>query len=117
MFPNVSYGEDYAMALRVSRDYSIGRIFTPLYLSRRWEGNSDAALSQERINANNIYKDCVRSFELMARVRQNYDAAGGNRGGWFFPGASIGPWSFLDASKGNENDDDDDDFDEFDDED
>ena len=53
----------------------------------------------------------------MARVRQNYDAAGGNRGGWFFPGASIGPWSFLDASKGNENDDDDDDFDEFDDED
>ena len=117
MFPNVSYGEDYAMALRVSRDYSIGRIFTPLYLCRRWEGNSDAALSQERINANNIYKDCVRSFELMARVRQNYDAAGGNRGGWFFPGASIGPWSFLDASKGNENDDDDDDFDEFDDED
>lgn len=47
---------------------------------------------------------------------QNYDAAGGNRGGWFFPGASVGPWSFLDASKGSENDDDDD-FDEFDDED
>lgn len=115
LFPNVSYGEDYAMALRISRDYSIGRIFSPLYLCRRWEGNSDAALSQERINANNVYKDCVRSFELMARVRQNYDAAGSNRGSWFFPGASTGPWGFLEASKDTDEDDnDDDDFDEYD---
>ena len=110
------------MALRITRDYALGRIFTPLYLCRRWEGNSDAALPQEKINANNIYKDCVRSFELMARVRQNYDAAGGNRGGWFFPGASLGPWSFLDGSHQDDDidfdddfDDDDDDDDEFDD--
>ncbi|MDE6392584.1 MAG: glycosyltransferase family 2 protein [Muribaculaceae bacterium] len=118
LFPNVSYGEDYAMALRISRDYSIGRIFTSLYLCRRWEGNSDAALSQERINANNTYKDCVRSFELMARVRQNYDAAGGNRGGWLFPGTTSGPWGFLDAPEDSgcdsDDDDDDDDFDRFD---
>ena len=81
LFPNVSYGEDYAMALRISRDYSIGRIYQPLYLCRRWEGNSDAALSIEKTNANNVYKDCVRSFELMARVKQNYDNSGGNRNG------------------------------------
>lgn len=71
LFPNVSYGEDYAMALRITRDYSLGRIFTPLYLCRRWEGNSDAALSQEKTNANNSYKDCVRTFELIARLNQN----------------------------------------------
>ncbi len=71
LFPNVSYGEDYAMALRISREYSIGRIYDPLYLCRRWEGNSDAALSIEKTNANNNYKDCLRSIELMARVRQN----------------------------------------------
>lgn len=117
LFPNVSYGEDYAMALRITRDYALGRIFTPLYLCRRWEGNSDAALSQEKINANNIYKDCVRSFELMARVRQNYDAAGGNRGGWFFPGASLGPWSFLDGGRQDDDIDFDDDFDDDDDDD
>jgi len=116
LFPNVSYGEDYAMALRITRDYALGRIFTPLYLCRRWEGNSDAALSQEKVNSNNMYKDCVRSFELMARVRQNYDAAGGNRGGWFFPGISIGPWGFLENDNENDIDFDDDDFDdEFDD--
>lgn len=76
LFPNVSYGEDYAMALRISRDYAIGRIFTPLYLCRRWEGNSDAALSIWKVNENNAYKDCVRSFEFMARIRQNFDASG-----------------------------------------
>lgn len=114
LFPNVSYGEDYAMALRISRDYSIGRIFTSLYLCRRWEGNSDASLSQERVNANNSYKDCVRSFELMARVRQNYDAAGGNRGGWLWPGAPTGPWGFLDNQEDSACDDDDDDDNDFD---
>ena len=65
--PDVSYGEDYAMGLRVSRQYRIGRIFDSLYLCRRWEGNSDAALSLERINANNAYKDWLRSCELSAR--------------------------------------------------
>lgn len=109
LFPNVSYGEDYAMALRISRDFAIGRIYTPLYLCRRWEGNSDAALSIEKTNANNSYKDCVRSFELMARVKQNYDNAGGSRNGWFFPGAG-GPWGFLESQQDNgleDNEDDD----------
>ncbi len=73
LFPNVSYGEDYAMTLRISRDYAIGRIFQPLYNCRRWEGNSDAALSIEKINANNDYKDCLRSIELTARVKQNQE--------------------------------------------
>lgn len=72
LFPNVSYGEDYAMALRISRDYRVGRIYEPLYLCRRWEGNSDAALSIEKTNAHNNYKDCLRSIELLARVRQNH---------------------------------------------
>ncbi|MDE7412315.1 MAG: glycosyltransferase family 2 protein [Muribaculaceae bacterium] len=75
LFPNVSYGEDYAMALRVCRDYGVGRIFRPLYLCRRWDGNSDAALSIEKVNAHNNYKDCLRSFELMARVRASMEEA------------------------------------------
>ncbi|MDE6409163.1 MAG: glycosyltransferase family 2 protein [Muribaculaceae bacterium] len=75
LFPNVSYGEDYAMALRICRDYGVGRIFRPLYLCRRWDGNSDAALSIEKVNANNNYKDCLRSIELMARVKQSFDEA------------------------------------------
>ena len=70
-FPNVSYGEDYAVGLRISREYRIGRIYEPLYCCRRWEGNSDAALSIERVNANNIYKDSIRTWELEARIRMN----------------------------------------------
>ena len=66
-FPNVSYGEDYAVCLRISRDYRIGRIFDSLYLCRRWEGNTDAALSTERANGNDAYKDRLRSLEIMAR--------------------------------------------------
>lgn len=66
-FPDVSYGEDYAMALRISRDYRIARIFDSLYNCRRWGGNSDSNLSQEKINANNTYKDWIRSVELSAR--------------------------------------------------
>lgn len=66
-FPNTSYGEDYAMALAFCRKYKIGRIFNELYLCRRWGGNSDAALSQEKINANNLYKDKIRTIELCAR--------------------------------------------------
>jgi len=69
--PNTSYGEDYAMGLAFSRSYRIGRIFTELYLCRRWGGNSDAALSTEKINANNLYKDRLRTIELKARLQQN----------------------------------------------
>ncbi|MBD5329116.1 MAG: glycosyltransferase [Bacteroides sp.] len=75
LFPNVSYGEDYAMALRVCREYGVGRIYRPLYLCRRWDGNSDAALSIEKVNANNNYKDCLRSLELMARVKASFEEA------------------------------------------
>lgn len=71
LFPNVSYGEDYALALRISREYVVGRIFEPLYFCRRWEGNSDASLSVEQTNANNTYKDFIRSIELYARIRAN----------------------------------------------
>ena len=66
-FPNTSYGEDYAMGLAFSRRYRIGRIYDELYLCRRWGGNSDAALSTEKINANNLYKDRLRTIELLAR--------------------------------------------------
>ena len=66
-FPNTSYGEDYALGLQFSRHYRIGRIFSELYLCRRWGGNSDAALSVEKINANNLYKDRLRTVELKAR--------------------------------------------------
>ena len=71
LFPNVSYGEDYAVALRISREYAVGRIYEHLYFCRRWEGNSDAALSIEQTNANNEYKDFIRSVELLARVNAN----------------------------------------------
>ena len=68
--PNTSYGEDYAMGLWFSRHYRIGRIYDELYLCRRWGGNSDAALSIERINANNAYKDRLRTIELKARQQE-----------------------------------------------
>ena len=66
--PNTSYGEDYALGLRISRDYRIGRIYDVLYCCRRWDGNSDAALDVEKINANNQYKDRIRTWELEARI-------------------------------------------------
>ena len=69
--PNTSYGEDYALGLRISREYRIGRIYDVLYCCRRWEGNSDAALDVERVNANNLYKDRIRTWELEARIRLN----------------------------------------------
>ena len=68
-FPNTSYGEDYALGLRISREYRIGRIYDVLYCCRRWEGNSDAALDVEKVNANNLYKDRIRTWELEARIR------------------------------------------------
>lgn len=66
-FPNTSYGEDYALGLAFSHRYRIGRIYDELYLCRRWGGNSDAALSVEKVNANNLYKDRLRTMELKAR--------------------------------------------------
>lgn len=70
--PNVSYGEDYALGLAFSRNYKIGRIYEELYLCRRWEGNSDASLSIDRINLNNEFKDSLRTHEI--RVRQEMSA-------------------------------------------
>jgi Glycosyl transferase family 2 len=69
-FPNVSYGEDYAVALRISRDYEIGRIYESVYLCRRWEGNSDSALPLEVANRYDLYKDWLRSVEIQARMRR-----------------------------------------------
>ena len=69
--PNTSYGEDYALGLAFSRKYKIGRIYDELYLCRRWEGNSDAALSAEQVNQNNMYKDNLRTIEMIDRCRLN----------------------------------------------
>ena len=73
--PNVSYGEDYAVGLAISRDYQIGRIYEPIYLCRRWKGNSDADLDITRQNAFNFYKDKLRTFEILARQRKNVGGA------------------------------------------
>lgn len=70
-FPNTSYGEDYAMMLTISRHYKIGRIYDPLYLCRRWDGNSDANLPIDKSNRNDSYKDKLRTIEIAARVRLN----------------------------------------------
>jgi hypothetical protein len=72
--PNVSYGEDYAIGLAISRDYQIGRIYNPIYICRRWEGNSDAALDIEKQNSYNEYKDRLRTIEVLARQRKNRNA-------------------------------------------
>jgi hypothetical protein len=69
-FPNVSYGEDYAMGLAISREYKVGRIYEPIYLCRRWEGNTDADLDIQKLNAYNSYKDKLRTFEIMERKRK-----------------------------------------------
>ena len=70
-FPNVSYGEDYAVALRIGREYEVGRIFEPIYFARRWEGNSDAALPLATANRYDAYKDRLRTVEIVARQRMN----------------------------------------------
>ena len=69
-FPNVSYGEDYAVALRISRDFEIGRIYDSVYLCRRWEGNTDTALPLETANRYDAYKDWVRTVEIQARQQK-----------------------------------------------
>ena len=66
--PNVSYGEDYAVGLAISREYKIGRIYEPVYLCRRWEDNTDASLDISKLNAHNLYKDRIRTIELKARI-------------------------------------------------
>jgi hypothetical protein len=70
-FLNVSYGEDYAAALRICREYPVGRVFESLYLCRRWSGNTDAALSIEAANRNDAFKDQIRTEEILARQRMN----------------------------------------------
>ena len=70
-FPPTKYGEDYAVGLRVSREYQIGRIYDVLYNCRRWDSNSDAALDVDKVNANNFYKDKIRTWELTARIALN----------------------------------------------
>ena len=69
--PNTSYGEDYALGLNISRYYQIGRVYDPVYLCRRWDDNSDAALDVEKMNRNNLYKDRIRTWELQARIALN----------------------------------------------
>lgn len=70
-FPNVSYGEDYAVGLRISREWKIGRIYDSVYLCRRWENNSDTGISLETLNRYNFYKDKIRTIELLHRIKQN----------------------------------------------
>ncbi|MDR0429423.1 MAG: glycosyltransferase [Tannerellaceae bacterium] len=71
--PNTSYGEDYALGLRISREYQIGRIYDVLYLCRRWDDNSDASLDVVKANQHNTYKDKIRTWELEARIKMNYE--------------------------------------------
>ncbi len=73
-FPIVKYGEDYAVGLRISRDWRIGRIYDVIYNCRRWDDNSDAALDVEKVNANDLYKDRLRTWELKARILKNRKA-------------------------------------------
>jgi len=80
-FPDVSYGEDYAVGLRLSREYEIGRLYEPIYLCRRWEDNSDADLPAELVNRHNTYKDRLRTMEIMARQRLNRADGQGVQGG------------------------------------
>jgi hypothetical protein len=73
-FLNVGYGEDYALALRLSREYRVGRIYENLYLCRRWQGNTDASLSIEKKNRHDAFKDKIRTIEIMARQKLNRKA-------------------------------------------
>ena len=67
--PNTSYGEDYALGLRISREYQIGRVYESVYLCRRWDENSDASLDVVKMNGHNMYKDKIRTVELKARIK------------------------------------------------
>ena len=70
-FPVTKYGEDYAVGLRISREYRIGRIYDVIYNCRRWRDNSDGNLPVEKVNSNNYYKDKIRTWELQARMSMN----------------------------------------------
>ncbi len=72
--PNVSYGEDYYLGITISREYKISRIYEPIYICRRWEGNTDASLSIEKSNKNNFYKDLIRSKEILIRIDKNINS-------------------------------------------
>ena len=72
--PNTSYGEDYALGLRISREYQIGRVYTSLYLCRRWDDNSDTSLDVVKMNGYNLYKDKIRTIELKSRQKSNIKA-------------------------------------------
>lgn len=78
LFPDVSYGEDYAMCLRISREYAVGRIFESIYLCRRWGDNTDASLSIDKINEHNLYKDFLRSIEMSARIPRSNEGLARN---------------------------------------
>ncbi len=69
--PNVSYGEDYYLGITISRNFKIGRIFKPIYLCRRWTGNTDTVLDIYKINVNNTYKDNLRTNEILLRQKKN----------------------------------------------
>ncbi|KUG26784.1 putative glycosyltransferase [hydrocarbon metagenome] len=71
LFPDTSYGEDYAVSLAISRRYKIGRIYDSIYFCRRWEGNTDSNLPIEKVNQNNFYKDKIRTLEIAARKKMN----------------------------------------------
>lgn len=92
--PNTSYGEDYALGLAFSREYHIARIFDVVYLCRRWEGNSDAALSQEKINKNNVYKNSLRANEILQRQKLNraWQHRATQRGTINFFNKQLGKW-------------------------
>lgn len=94
-FPNVSYGEDYAVALRLSREYRIGRIFESLYLCRRWTDNTDAGLSVEKQNRNDCYKDKLRTIEIKARQQINEKKPEPNQTFAEFPGGGSTTLSVL----------------------
>ena len=76
-FPNVSYGEDYAVGLAISRTWKVGRIYEPVYLCRRWDQNTDSNLSIEKMNAHNGYKDSLRSNEILLRQKINVQTHAG----------------------------------------
>lgn len=69
--PNTCYGEDYAMGLMVSRNYRVGRVYDVMTLARRWDDNTDANLDINKENANNLYKDRIRTWEVKARIQKN----------------------------------------------
>ena len=71
IIPNVSYGEDYYLGITISREYKVGRIYEPIYFCRRWEENTDSVLDINKLNLNNLYKDRLRTFEILTRQKMN----------------------------------------------